>query len=166
MRKKFIIIGIFAIGLFFSGSFNVYARECTWGLQAPQIPQGYAENKGNVVNLKTTASACKGVNTAVYFSKFGSLPNWYTPSSGTIVHGYLMEDDPPAYEPDERVKYYIGFFTGRVLTDFQLNKTITPGNIDSEGDQTCELYMNFSISGTTGGTPIPQGLFYYGICMN
>lgn len=166
MRKSALIVSMFIFSFFFVGVVNVSARTCEYGLQAPQIPQGYAENKGHLVELQTAASACKGSNTSVYFSSFGSLPSWYTPSSGTIVHGYLTEDDPPAYEPDERVKYYIGFFSGRVLTDFQLNKTINSGNIDSEGDQTCELYMNFSISGITGEPAIPQGLFYYNICMD
>ena len=166
MKKNIFLTSLFIFSFFFAGVMNTSARTCEYGLQAPQIPQGYAENKGHLVELQTSANVCKGSNTSVYFSSFGSLPSWYTPSSGTIVHAYLVEDDPPSSEPDERVKYYIGFFSGRVLTDFRLQVTITPGNIDSTGDQTCELYMLFSISGWTGEPAIPQGLFYYNICMD
>lgn len=163
-KMSLLIVGLYIALFCFKSSVN--AADCAYGLQAPQIPQGYATNSGNVVNLYTSYSACKGVNTAVYFGSFGSLPNWYVPDSNTVVHGYLMEDDPPASEPDETVKHYYGTFTGRTLTNFYLAATITSGNIDSEGDQKCELYMDFSISGFNGGTPIPQGLFYYSICMN
>lgn len=165
MKKiSLLIVGLY-IALFCFKA-NVNAADCAYGLQAPQIPQGYSENYGQVKALHTNDTQCKGVNTAVYFGSFGSLPNWYVPVSGTIVSAWLIEDDPPASEPDERVKSYIGTFTGRTLTDFYLLNTITPGAIDSAGDQTCELYMAFSITGMDGGTPIPAGLFYYSMCMN
>ncbi|MDD2435563.1 MAG: hypothetical protein PHO63_04840 [Bacilli bacterium] len=164
MKKNVLFLCLFAFGLLFVGAQQVNAT-CSGGLQAPQIAQVVATNKGLTTSLTTTASACKGSNTAVWFSNFGTLPNWYQPSSGTIVHGHLWEDDPVG-NPDERVKYYIGWFEGRVLTDFWLQETYITGNIDSEGDQTCELYMTFFISGTYGDPPIPQGLFYYNQCMN
>ncbi|MBR3523980.1 MAG: hypothetical protein IKN87_04815 [Bacilli bacterium] len=163
-KMPLLIVGLY-IALF-CFKINVNAADCAYGLQAPQIPQGYAYNSGDLVHLHTSYSACKGVNTAVYFGGFGSLPNWFEPTPNTVVHGDLMEWDPQEYAPNETVKHYYGTFTGRTLTNFYLSSTVTPGNIDSEGDQTCELYMDFSISGFNGGTPIPQGLFYYGICMN
>lgn len=163
MKKMLLPLFIFSIFCF--GFTTVSARECKYGLQAPQLPQGYAFNKGHLVKLKTTASACKGTNTAVYFSNFGSLPSWFVPTGGTIVNADLNEEDPAEYKPDELVKVYAGLFSGRVLTDFQLLRTVTPGNIDSEGDQTCELYMSFNIAGN-GTQPVPQGLFYYSICMD
>lgn len=164
MKRNIFIFFVALYSTLFIGIVNTMAKECSYGLQAPEIPQPYNTNKGHTVVLKTSASACKGINTEVWFSKFGTLPSWYVPSNGTIIHADLMEDDPPGND-DELVKYYIGYFSGRTLVDFKLSKIFIEGNIDSEGDQTCELYMNFMISGTQNGKPIPQGLFYYDICM-
>lgn len=162
---KKILLSLFILGTICFGVKTVSARECEYGLQAPELPQGYAFNRGHLAKLKTTASACKGTNTAVYFSNFKSLPSWFVPTGGTIVNALLNEEDPPEYKPDELVKKYAGLFTGRTLTEFVLLNTVTPGNIDSEGDQTCELYMTFNIAGN-GTRPVPQGLFSYSICMN
>lgn len=161
---KILKFSLWTLCIIFCGCLGVQA-ECEYGLQAPQIAQVVATNRGKIVHLKTSADSCYGSNTSVYFSNYGTLPTWYVPNSGTIIHGYLWEEDPDG-DDDELVKYYIGRFKGRVLNEFFLQETIRPGIIDSQGDQNCELYMTFSISGTTGGSPIPQGLFYYSICMN
>lgn len=166
MKKLISIIILLAIGAFFLKSINVSARECKNGLQAPEIPQGgWIYNNGELVSLKTSADSCYGSNTAVYFHNFGSLPASYADKIGTVLYGVLMEEDP-GDDADERVKEYHGRFNGRVLTDIYLDSTITPGIIDSQGDQNCELYMKYSISGVPGGKPIDAGLFYYNICMD
>lgn len=169
MKKKLIVINFFICSFFLIGIFKVEAKECAYGLQAPAIPQSYASVTGPVHRLYTSENTCKGVNTEVWFSNFGTLPNWYVPNTGTIIHAYLKEKDSAGNDP-EIVKYYVGFFEGRVLTDFALQKTITSGNIEAEGDQGCELYMDFSISRTsadpTGLRVIPDKLFYYTMCMN
>lgn len=165
MKKNIGIIFILILTIVFGNVQKVSAKTCSGNLYAPQIGQVIPTNKGQTVALTTTAIACKGSNTEVWYSNFGSLPTSYTPSSGTVVYGSLYEEDPPG-NPDELVKTYTGRFSGRVLTDFTLQLINTPGNIDSEGDQTCELYMTFYISGTYGGTAIPERLFDYNMCMN
>ncbi len=166
MKKLIGITILLAIGVFFLKSTNVSARDCEVGLPAPQIPQGgWIYNNGNLVSLKTSADSCYGSNTAVYFHNFGSLPASYADKIGTVLYGDLMEEDP-GDDADEKVKDYRGYFNGRVLTDIVLNNTITSGIIDSQGDQNCELYMRYSISGVAGADPIPAGLFHYNICMN
>ena len=80
---------------------------------------------------------------------------------------YLYEDDPPSSEPDELVKKYLFRVINRVITDAYLLNTFTPGNIDSTGDQTCELYLQ--IGGLTGqccNIPMQKTVFDYNICMN
>jgi len=165
MKKNMGLLIALVLTISFGEVQEVSAKTCSGNLYAPQIGQVVATNKGQTINLTTTASACKGSNTEVWYSNLGSLPTIYIPSSGTVVYGSLYEEDPPG-NPDELVKSYIGWFSGRVLTDFTLQTTNTPGNIDSEGDQTCELYMTFYISGTYGGTAIPERLFDYNMCMN
>ncbi|MCI9434921.1 MAG: hypothetical protein HFI86_06605 [Bacilli bacterium] len=165
MKKVIGMTFLLVVGVFFLKNTNVSARDCEVGLQAPNIPQAYDYKNGNLVSLKTSADSCYGSNTAVYFHNFGSLPASYADKIGTVLYGDLMEEDP-GDNPDEKVKEYRGYFNGRVLTDINLSRTVTPGIIDSQGDQTCELYMRFSISGVPGGPAIPAGLFYYNICMD
>ena len=76
----------------------------------------------------------------------------------------MYEEDPPGND-DEHVKSYVGFITNRTITSLSLMATHVRGNIDSAGDQKCELYLKFGSSGQYGLT-IEKSLFNYKICMN
>lgn len=152
------------VGIFWGNDIVAFAKECTAFYKAPKIPQ-VTVNRGHSINLTTAADSCYGSNTEVWFYNFGSAPNDVVITPGaTVVWVELYEEDPPG-DDDEWVKEYAGFFSGKVLTEFRLVKTIRPGIIDSQGDQNCEFYMTFSLSGYTGGPEIPEGLFDYQMCM-
>ncbi len=85
--------------------------------------------------------------------------------NNTLSLTELTQEDP-AGNDDERVKEYVGTAMGRVLTIFELSQTYITGNIDSEGDQTCELYLDFVISGKYGGPTVEKSLFNYSVCIN
>lgn len=168
MKKRLVYSLILVITCMFIGLTNVSAKECTAHLQAPQIPQYPNWNIGHIVSLKTAANVCKGSNTEAWFSSFGTLPSWYTPGGGGVIWIELYEDDP-AGNDDERVKEYVAHLNGRVISSVEIYRTYITGNIDSQGDQTCELYIRTQISQNASGsiyTAIPQGMFNYRLCMN
>lgn len=164
--KKLTLTLLFTIAILFVACIeNVEAKACTGPKPAPYMYEVSPWVKGPTYNLKTAASACKGSNTEVWFSAFRSLPTSTTTADG-VIYVALWEEDPPGND-DERVKQYLGQYYNRVITTFYLNYTSIAGNIDSEGDQTCELYLMFE--GTTGtccNKPIKSTLFDYNICMN
>ena len=144
---------------------QVDAKQCSSILQGTELNQGYPTNRGNVVYLNTSDTVCKGKNTEVWFSGFGTLPSWHAGGPSAVLYADLFDEDQP-YSTDDFIKEYFGGFEGRVLTTFYLQSTIKPEAFENEGDTRCELYMQFHISGVIGGDPIPQGLFYYQMCMN
>lgn len=162
MKKYFSFMLVLVLLTFFVNTTLVEAKACSGVLQAPDIPQIYS-NQGHHVTLKTDSDSCYGSNTEVWFSNIQNLPADYPTHGGQMMTAYLYEEDPPG-NPDEIVKQYLGVFSGRVMYNLYLSKTITPGLIDSTGDQYCELYMDYSMSGTIGG-PVLKKLLNYQMCM-
>lgn len=164
MRKYVLLTFLFLTTLFLFGAEKVDAKTCTGYKPAPYMYEVSPEVKVIPESLQTADNVCKGSNTEVWFSAFRSLPASYPYQDGAI-HVRLWEDDPDGNE-DEQVKYYIGTFYNKVVTEFWLNDTFITGNIDSVGDQTCELYLEFVISGRCCNYPVRATLFDYNICMN
>ena len=135
MKKKIIlIIGILVMGGFIS---NVNAKECQYALQSISIPYNGSWVSTKVRSYKTSANVCLASNITVLFSSGSFLENSYF-----TIEAELMESDPAEYKPDELVKRYKG--VNRGLDGFTWTKTATnTANLDSVGDQTCELYMRF-----------------------
>lgn len=163
MKKYGLPLLLIAFALFIFGVENVHAAQCSDQYYNPWMTQGWATDKvGPKVSLKTSAASCYGSDTQVWFSGFQSLPPNYPNGSGWIYVN-LYEDDPDG-NADEHVKEYIGYITNRVITTFTLNYTYTPGIIDSSGDQYCELYCTFGISGNQGQY-MEKNIFLYKMCM-
>lgn len=165
MKTKHLSLLVFALFVFIlSGNF-VQAKTCSLIKAAPYLAEAYTVPYVRVdkETLTTAADSCYGSNTEVWFSSIKTMPDSWTHDTG-YIHIDLYEEDPEGND-DERVKYYVGFVEGKVITSIQLIATNTPGLIDSTGDQQCELYLRFSTSGTTGRY-INKSLFNYKICMN
>ncbi len=158
MKKKIIfIIGILVIGGFVS---NVDAKECVYGLQSISIPYNGSWASTKVRKFKTSANVCLADNMSVLFTT-GS----YIDGSSFKIEAQLMESDPAEYKPDEIAKTYLGTNTGLDVMDW--NRTYrNTANLDSVGDQTCELYMRFRVT-----KPLAQNgsfepdMFRYTICV-
>lgn len=135
MKKILILI----IGILIAGGFinNVNAQECVYGLQSVSIPYNGDWAETQVRSFKTSANVCLAKNMKVYFTT-GS----YISGSGYEIEAQLMESDPKKYYPDEMAKKYIGKNTGLDVMKWSRVET-NNANLDSVGDQTCELYMRF-----------------------
>lgn len=160
-RKMFSLI--FLLTLIVFGIKNVEAKTCTEIYAAPHIFEVAPDVATRPYSLTTAENTCKGYNTEVWFSSIKTMPDSWTYSSGNLYMN-LFEEDPPDYKPDEYVKEYVGYVTNRTITSIELNRIMTYGNIDSEGDQNCELYLEFGSSGFFGRS-IEKSLFNYQICM-
>lgn len=158
--KKIFLVIICIIGVFCS---IVEAKTCTEIYAAPYIFEVFPDKKSDIYYLNTSENTCMGYNTEVWFSSFKSLPERWAEYGTGYLYVSLYEEDPDG-NPDERVKDYVGYVTNRVITSMELNKIVTPGAIDSEGDQQCELYLTFGSSGYQGRA-INTSLFNYQICM-
>lgn len=138
MKKSLILI----IGILIAGGFisNVNAQECVYGLQSISIPYNGSWVHTKVRSYKTSANVCLAKNITVKFAPGSFLENTYF-----TIEAKLMEDDPEKYEPDEWVKKYKGVNRGLNGFTWSLEDT-NNANLDSVGDQTCELYMMFRTS--------------------
>ncbi len=165
MKRK-IGMMIFVVTLaFIIGTQNVEARNYSPYYQSPYMYQIYPIVQGDVASVKTSYNTCRSENSGVLFSGFKTLPSYYPYSDGVLVHMNFYEDDPPASEPDEHIKKYTAVYFDREISEVQISGYSGDRNIDSAGDQTCELYLTFYISGNQGGTPITQSLFTYRMFM-
>ncbi len=163
MKKAVFSVALFLTSMFVFGIENVEAKQCTGIYAAPHLYQVTPYKVSPTYDLYTSYSSCQGVNTEVWFTNIQTLPNSWTFASGNIYID-LYEEDPPGND-DEHVKSYVGFITNRTITSLSLMATHVRGNIDSAGDQKCELYLKFGSSGQYGLT-IEKSLFNYQICMN
>lgn len=144
---------------------EVQAKTCTDYQPAPYMYEVAPDVKGPTFDLTTEADACKGSNTEVWFRGYRAFPSNYEIQDGAI-HVRLWEEDPEGND-DEQVKYYMGTFYNKVITEFRLLNTFITGNIDSAGDQKCELYLTFAISGLKCCyVEFKASVFDYNICMN
>ena len=151
MKKIFIFTIMTLLTLTILGPTKVSAKQCSGYQFAPPITPVLSDYKGPTYELQTAASSCIGNNTEVWFRNLTTIDAKYQYNYGEI-HMYLYEDDPPASEPDEKVKYYQASVINRVITRIDMHtQYMTIQNIDSAGDQTCELYIRFSSSGESGG---------------
>ena len=164
MKKSLFFAALLTLFLTFVGTYDVSAKSCT---KIKAIPHMYqvAPEKTTLPSdpLTTSENTCKGTNTEVWFSSIKSMPDNWNYATGTI-HIKLYEEDPPG-NPDELVKTYYGSVVNKTITSITLSSVDTPGNIDSVGDQTCELYLQFYSSGKYGAS-IEKSLFNRQICMN
>lgn len=163
MKKRMPILLILIAVMFAMGIQKVEAKSCSGVQAAPHMFQVSPYKKAPTFNLQTAQNVCKGSNTEVWFSGIKSLPDSWTYASGNLWIDLFEED--PAGNDDEHVKSYIGWITNKTITSIVLDGTVTPGNIDSVGDQTCELYLRMVSSGQYGKS-IEKSLFNYNICMN
>lgn len=145
---------------------TTHAKTCTNYQPQPYFYQVAPDVTTPVYHLQTASNVCQGTNTEVWFRAFRTFPESYGYLDAKF-DVWLYEDDPADSEPDELVKKYIFRVINRVITEAYLLDTPTPGNIDSTGDQTCELYLQ--IGGLTGQCcyiPMEKTVFDYNICMN
>lgn len=158
MKKIKIIITLIII-CFCMNIVRVDAKTCTGINYAPPMPEVYGRMNTKVYKLTTASTQCKGSNTEVWFD---DMTQWLDGDNAIYVD--LYEDDPKEYEPDELVKKYLLHYAYDGYIADILIENITLGNIDSAGDQTCELYLSMYSSGTPNNTT-PDRLFTYQICM-
>lgn len=158
--KKIFVLTIMAISLL-SFSPKVYA-ECVNGIPSPPIYYDgrWTNEKARVFH--TTAESCYADNMRVYFD----AGSYHAPHNFTI-EAYLMEDDPPKYEPDEKAKYYLGYNSDYNPIRWEFVEKYG-GRLDSKGDQTCELYMKFRLKEPIAGTNeyFKEDMFRYTICVD
>ncbi len=164
MKKVFLSFGAFFLLTILLSSQHVFAQNCSGWQGNPYMYQVSPDVKSPTFKLKTEASACKGANTAVYFGAFRSLPDSYQ-IHNPVIWVDLYEEDPPG-NADEHVKAYAVRYFNRVVSDVVITDVYETGNIDSEGDQTCELYLTFVISGECCYIPFQATIFDYNVCMN
>lgn len=87
----------------------------------------------------------------------------YIEGSGFEIEAQLMESDPN--EENEIAKTYIGKNTGLDVMQWNLKYTNT-ANLDSTGDQTCELYMRFRTTKVLAQNGyFEPDMFRYTICV-
>lgn len=164
-KKVFLSLAIM-LGGFLLFNNNVYAKECTDVYYSPEFYHQWPIIRTNKYNLHTASNVCRGDNTEVWFTNHNAWP--FNSSDGTgsgrAVYVELYEEDPPGND-DEYVKHYsIAYGYDDYFYTIYTN-TITSGNIDSVGDQQCELYLNFYGSGSMWHV-VPQSILTYKICMN
>lgn len=157
MKNMLKITSFILLLILFLGIENVHAQYCKGVLMSPPMPQIYGYYEAGPYSLHTDASACKGSNTGVYYSAYNQ---WEQTGQ---VFADLYEIDPPGND-DEHVKLYtLSFYPDGFLSQIEVTTYIT-GNIDSSGDQTCELSLRMKSSGIPGGTT-PANIFTFNVCM-
>ncbi len=161
MKKiMFIIICVFFLVPFG----NAEARDCAYGMPSPPIYYNGNWAYGQISYLKTSASACRAENMSVYFDDAAGS---YFANIGFTLDAYLMEHDEYPNDHD-LAKLYYGTNTGYDLMQWGLIDKIE-GNLDSEGDQTCELYMKFRLREPLAQNNVeyfPDDMFRYTVCVD
>ncbi len=155
--KKSIILMLFMCMFIFT---PMVEAECKYGYPSPEISTNGSWRRDDTITLNTTADSCYGSNAKVYFSA-GS----YLPMGRFYIHAVLYEED--VLNADDKVKTYRGYNNGYNVISWELMEVNNSGKIDSDGDQTCELYMNFRIEDVENG-PIRimrLDLFKYSLCI-
>ncbi len=158
-NKKILLLILFLSTLFSVKITSVYAKDCTDIRYSPPMPQvyGYWQTKPTD-RLKTSAPTCTGPNAQVWFGKLNYWSEWTI-----LIFADLYEDDEEP-NPDDLVKGYTLYFVETGYLDRVEVVTHDYGNIESEGDQGCELFLRFHSGGRQGRTT-PANLFTYKICM-
>ena len=157
---KKIIKKIIICAFFLTTAKVVSAKTCTDIYYSPPMPALYGYSRTDTYKLQTSASACKGSNTQVYF---GRLEYWTAQGNVGQIFVDLMEEDPEGNDNEKVKSYNLQYYPDGYLNNVVVTTHIT-GNIDSEGDQTCELYLRMNASGYQGQT-IQANLFTYYLCM-
>ena len=140
---------------------GVKARTCIYNLQSPPIYYNGNWAYGKTYSFKTSASSCLAKNMFLYFKVGSSLYDM-----GFTIEAYLMENDADPNE-DDKAKLYYGR-NHQYTTDWSLIETYE-GNLDSAGDQTCELYMKFRLKEPLAHNNtqyLNSNMFQYTICMD
>ena len=163
MKKIISFTFLLGISLLLFSFDSVEAKQCTGYKAAPYMYEVSPQTNTSVYKLKTAANVCKGSNTEVYFRGFRAAPASF-PTDEITVHIYLKEDDPDGNQ-DENVKRYQGVGRNRTISTISY-WVLNDGNIDSQGDQTCELYLQMCTSGYCCNREVRASLFDYQICMN
>ncbi len=168
MKVNLLKVIIFGAFLFFATSLeNVSARACEYGMPTPSIYYNGSWAYGQVVDLHTSANSCQAKNISVYFNQGA-----YIYLDNLFIEAWLMENDQDPNE-DEVAKKYLGHNHTLDETGFphdEWNWTIiweNDQNLDSSGDQKCELYLKFRVP-----EPIAQNGYFkedllrYTICVD
>lgn len=157
--KKVVFI---AICMFIFSPSVVEAMECKYGLPSPPIYYNGNWAYGQTVKITTSASSCLAKNMSVYFDTGNSVYGM-----GFKFDGYLMEEDAPGNEHD-LAKVYLGANSGSSGLSWSVIRAVD-GNLDSAGDQTCELYMKFRLTKPLAYNNFEyfdDDMFRYTICMD
>lgn len=108
--------------------------------------------KTPVYSLTTSKDTIRGENCFVYFANRTNLPSVFAYSNNRILEATLYEADE-APNADDVVKVYTYKFKGRKMDGVSWTNP-DPGNIDSSGDKTGELYLQFFL------TAVPEDTDY------
>lgn len=143
---------------------EVEARECAYNIPSPNIYYNGSWAYGPIYSLKTSASSCLAENMSVYFN---DEAGYYFSTFKFTIEAYLMEDDEFPNE-DDKAKLYYGLNTGYDVMKWNLEHEYS-GNLDSAGDQTCELYMKFRLTEPFAPNDyqyFEEDMFRYTICVD
>ena len=164
MKKRISgIVLAFACCLGF-GLLNVDAREYSDYLVNPHMNQVAPPTYGVEAALGTTADSCYAVNAAVIFTGFKTLPTSFGATDAS-VHMTLYENDQAPNE-DEIIKRYQAVYADSECYKVIVGDIFTTGVLDSTGDQTCELIMDFVMSGHYYGPRIESTILTYRMFMD
>lgn len=142
--------------------FAVEARTCEHGMPSPPIYYNGNWAYGQIIKFKTSASSCLAENMYVYFNDGN-----YLVTHSFALEALLMEKDNDP-NPHDKAKLYYGYNSGYSSIAWDL-KDKWEGNLDSAGDQTCELYMKFRLKEPLAQNNIEyfeSDMFRYTICMD
>lgn len=148
MKKLLMMVTILTIAVF--GAASTYAAASTSKLSGPEAFAGYSTYTSNYKLTSPTYSSVRGDRTHIAFYDIGYLRSGVCVMDNNRTILVQVREDDAAPNEDEVVLKYNGKFSGLKLTELNYSSTPTPGNIDSAGDPTVELYVHQTISATSG----------------
>lgn len=171
MKKKrllsIVLSVIFILSITTTTVITAYAGGTNWK-EAPSSTAGsYSEAKNYYSCTTKKDKTAKGSNAYADWSTFNSLGTAFVSDNSRRITIKLMEYDPLNF--DDEVILYKGTFSGRKLHMIWKDSVITKGNIETSGDDVCELYIKYKVDKLDKDPADPviySGLFKYKVGIN
>ena len=156
MMKKNYFYALVILTVICLGIVNVFAAETSY-MNGPNITPE-TTYVGAIRSFTSGSTTATGNNTYVLFNNFGALNVNLVSWSNRTLTVRLYEYD--VSNSNDLVKYYVWSFSGRTLDEVTLTKKIT-GNIESSGDATAELFLEFDLTKNSEDTGSSGSFFKY-----